>query len=640
MTFRSSNVSLLGFGLVLVLGWICYSNAFSGPLQLDDVVNLGGLASIDDADSTINFIFAGEAGPLGRPIALASFAVQAKQWPDEIAAFYQVNVLIHLLNAMLLAWVLYQLGRASSVDRDKAVAVACAAAGIWVIMPLLATASLLVVQRMTTLAAFFTLLGLGGYLVARRRLESTPVSAMFGLSASLVLATTFGAFAKESAVLLPLYILVIEATLLPRPGGIKTRHWRVWQAVFLVLPTGLVVAYLLSRIPYPDTLSASRDFNAWERLLTESKILWLYIKNALLGLPGNLGIYRTGPAIVRGLFEPLTFLAVVGWAGIATAAIFWRRRYPLFAFAVLWFLTGHLIESTVIPLELYFEHRNYLPIIGPVFAICAASLFGARPVARIANVAIPAYILLSAWFLWMFSALWGDPGSSSRYWAERYPDSVRAVTNHATFQLASEGPGQTIATLEKFSKAHPEHAYVAIQQLNLACLIDPGQQKDELVSSLIKTLPRVNFTYTSATMLSQLLVTVSRVECSGVNLNTVESLANALHRNPLYANDPRQNHFHHKLRANIAAERGDHELRIHHLEEAFASYSSPELILMMVVSLVNNGDTVAANDFIDRAAAKLPRNPMKAAIWRRNLDSLREFVEDAHQQMNTDQSGS
>ena len=36
---------------------------------------------------------------------------------------------------------------------------------------------------------------------------------------------------------------------------------------------------------------------------------------------------------------------------------------------IAWFVVGHSVESTVLPLELYFEHRNYFPSIGLVLAL-------------------------------------------------------------------------------------------------------------------------------------------------------------------------------------------------------------------------------------------------------------------------------
>ena len=163
------------------------------------------------------------------------------------------------------------------------------------------------------------------------------------MSASLIAGTVLATLCKESGLLLPVLVLVLEATVLERPSGVTARNWRVWQAVFLVLPLTLLLAYLASRINYPDARIASRDFNAWERLLTEARILWVYLLKALIGIPSQLGIYQDVPTISRSLLSPATFLACLSWLTLLAASIAWRRRYPLFAVAVLWYLAGHVI---------------------------------------------------------------------------------------------------------------------------------------------------------------------------------------------------------------------------------------------------------------------------------------------------------
>ncbi len=55
--------------------------------------------------------------------------------------------------------------------------------------------------------------------------------------------------------------------------------------------------------------------------------------------------------------------------GLILTALVRRKKWPLFAFAVLWFFAGHALESTFLPLEYFFEHRNYLPLLGPIFAL-------------------------------------------------------------------------------------------------------------------------------------------------------------------------------------------------------------------------------------------------------------------------------
>jgi hypothetical protein len=185
----TGRAALAGFALALLLAWLCYRPALSGTFQLDDVANLDGLAAVSDYDSTLNFIGSGAAGPLGRPIAMLSFALQADSWPQDAAAFLRVNVLIHLLNAILVALCLLRVAVGMRIDMTKAMTIAALSASAWVLMPLLASASLLVVQRMSTLSATFVLLGLIGYLFARARIDDRPRQALLGMSACLAVGT-------------------------------------------------------------------------------------------------------------------------------------------------------------------------------------------------------------------------------------------------------------------------------------------------------------------------------------------------------------------------------------------------------------------------------------------------------------------
>jgi hypothetical protein len=632
-----STFYLSGFLLVLVLAGICYRPALSGAFQLDDVGNLADLAYVEDVDTAADFILAGKAGPLGRPIALLTFALQAEHWDQNASAFLQVNLLLHLLNAILLAGCLYLLSALRGVNRDKAILVAAAAASMWVLMPLLASASLLVVQRMTTLSALFSLLGLGGYLLARRRIESAANKSLIWMTVSLAGGTLLAALCKESGLLLPTLVLSLELTVLDKPNSIGQRNWRYWQGLFLFLPTLALIAYLLSVTGYPEWLELRRGFSAWERVLTEAQILWLYLYKALVGIPAHLGVYQTPVAVSRSLFEPLTLLAGVAWVSLFAVAVVWRRRFPLLALAILWFLGGHLIESSVVPLELYFEHRNYLPVIGPVYAVCAFLLLGTARLRKIAAIGIPAYLAVSAYFLYSFASLSGEPSLASRYWAMQHPDSMRAVTRMATFQLNEEGPLQTLSTIDRFVLRQPRYAYLRIQELNLRCRFLPGQDHGEVLAQLEQTLPQVDFTYTAGTMLSELFSTVTATSCNGVDLAIVSELAEWLRSNPRYVNDRNYNQFHHRLLAGIARQRGDAAGAREHLQQAISYSGSSELNMMMVTLLAGSGDYDAANAFIDEALQTRPRNLLRAAAWRRDLQKLRDYVNELERYSNSQQ---
>ena len=115
--------ALAGFGLALALAAFCYRPALTGDFRLDDRANLGGLAAVADGAPVLDFVLAGDAGPTGRPLALATFALQADSWAAGPAGILVVNILVHLGNAILLAFCCYRLGRAAHSEwRSRAYA--------------------------------------------------------------------------------------------------------------------------------------------------------------------------------------------------------------------------------------------------------------------------------------------------------------------------------------------------------------------------------------------------------------------------------------------------------------------------------------------------------------------------------------
>jgi tetratricopeptide (TPR) repeat protein len=633
---------LIGFGAVLVFAWLCYAPAISGAFQLDDYTNLGGLAKVEDTHSAIDFISSGIAGPTGRPLALASFALQADEWRQGPSALLRVNILIHLANAILLAVSLYQLSLQRSVARHESALVAVVAASLWVLMPLLATASLLIVQRMTTLSAMFMLLGLCGYLYARAQIEREPKWALLSMSVSVITGTVLATFCKESGLLLPILVLVLETTVLERPGGVKDRDWRTWQLIFLVAPLALLLLYLVTWISYPDELIARRGFTAWERLITENRILWVYLSKAIVGIPSQLGIYQYPPMVSRSLFDPATLLSCFAWLALLIFSIMRRRRYPLFAVSVLWYLGGHVLESTVVPLELYFEHRNYMPVIGPLFGL--ASFLVLSPARRnlVPRALVLVLGLVNAWFLYSFSSLSGQPSIAARYWANVYPESRRAVTSVAMYRLEEEGLLPAVQTIESFVTAKPEYAHMRLLQLNLLCQYAPKQDQRWVLDRLERDLPAVGYVRTAPLMLFELLNTTSRRSCNAVDAETVASLATVLRDNPRYESEPSFNRDYHKLLAEIAHRRGQYEEEIDHLRRALTYWPTSNLNAKMVRALIDADDFDRAREFINESRDLAPANPIMAMRWQRDLESLHKYVrekENEHDAAQTEQMG-
>jgi len=293
----------------------------------------------------------------------------------------------------------------------------------------------------------------------------------------------------------------------------------------------------------------------------------------------------------------------------------------------------------VLPLELYFEHRNYLPIIGPIFALCAYLILHSGQAWRLGLAAISLLVIVNAYLLYVFASIWGEPSVASRYWALSYPDSSRAATNLATYQLTEEGPQSTIQTIRQFTAAHPEYAYLRIQELNISCLFAMESDREQIVAELERDLPGVVFTYSAGTMLSELFTTSTAVDCGEITPATVERLAIRLQQNARYINDPFYNQFHHKLLAGIARYQGDQEATISNLEKAISYWPSSELNMMMVTTLAGAGDFSGADNFINNAMLNKPMNPLKALAWQRGLEGLRAYARELEKYILQDQAG-
>lgn len=633
---RSRYIALASLAVVLVLGWFLYAPALSGTFLLDDQSNLGALKRIDGWESAVEFVASGDAGPVGRPLALASFLPQASSMESGPRAFLQFNILLHLFNAALLACFFHQLCLARRIEHRTALFVAVASAAVWLFMPLLATASLMVVQRMTTLSATFMFLGLIGYLWSRASIDERPGRALIGMSASLIAGTVLAVLSKENGALLPTLVLAMEATILERPRTLESRRWRAWTLVFLVVPTISIVAYLATAVPYGELTVLKRNFSGWERLLTETRILWEYLLNAFVPRPAQFGPFHDGHPVARTILDPITFAAFFGWVVTLGLAIAWRRRYPVVAFAVLWFVGGHLLESSVLKLELYFEHRNYVPIVGPVFALCFLAARAPIEKKGLVYAGLGLYGLVNAAVLVGLTTLWGQPAVAAHLWHERHPASVRATTHLASYELAIHGQEKALRTLDEFVRQHPDDSYLRIQELRLECLFSPQANHQETLGELIRSLPNSDFDYISATALRHLANTVDETPCNGMDLEAVKRLARTLISNPRYGRDPLYNQMHHQVMAHIARQQGDYGEAIRHLEKADQAKPDAHVNAILISMYATTGRYEEARRFIESAREGAPLHPLKRYEWMSILDDFDAFLREVQSQSSSE----
>ena len=627
-TARESTVFGAIVAAVLVLGWLVYKPALDGVFLFDDRPNLYRLETVTDAESALVFALSGTAGPLGRPVALATFLPQVNAWNDGNAApFLIINILIHLFNGLLVYHLFLALARIRKATNSDAHWVAIAGMAVWLFMPLLASSSLMIIQRMATLAATFMLLGLNAYLWARSRIEMRPVPALAGMSAALLVATFLAAFTKENGALLPMLGLVLEATLLPRPGGVRIAHWKVWQAIFLGAPTLAILLFVASKLQYPDILIERRGYDGIDRLVTEARILFEYLYNAFFPSPAKLGPFHDDRTISTPLINTFNVVAIAGWVTVVSLTIWFRRKYPVVAFAALWYLAGHALESTTLPLYLYFEHRNYVPLIGPAFAAASLCLATAHRYRKIALFTLPLYVVVNVGVLYSVTSLWGMPLSAAAYWHHQAPTSVAAASQLAIQQSHDMSPALGIVTLREFSQQNPQHAYLRLSELALACSIAPHTDHSETVQHLKKTLPAVRFSQSVGSMLDSLMLTIASTGCGDVGLETGRELANALMSNPHYGKNARFGSYYHQLMAQIAWNSGDREVAIASLKQARELMPTSQLHGQFVSILAAQHRFDEARQYIAIAENELPSHLLRNIAERLRLKGLRRYVD-------------
>jgi len=420
----------------------------SGPFLADDYPNIldsQGIAIHGLTMSEFSSAWSGStSGPFKRPIASISFALNyyfSDQKFDPIS-FKLTNIVIHTINSFLLFLLSCRLLEAAEPSYP-ARKLAIISALIWALHPLQLTSVLYVVQRMNSMATMFMLAGFLVFLKGRLQVEKP--SGIFLMAFGCALGTGLGCLSKENALLLPLLIFVTELTLLPAIPSAFRFKVRIFYWATAILPTLLAVLYLLAHPNYLLGGYLSRDFTLTERLMTQARVLFYYL--GLLFYPDNteLSLAHDDFILSKTLLQPIwTLPAIFGVFGLIGFAIYncWRRNYRFLNFAILWFFVGHGMESTVFPLELIYEHRNYLPSIGVVISMVVLSyhVLAGRAGKGLLNLLYAGIIGSLALATYSRAAIWSNLDSFSYFEVRNHPGSVRANSAYANNLELRRGP--------------------------------------------------------------------------------------------------------------------------------------------------------------------------------------------------------
>jgi hypothetical protein len=313
-------------------------------------------------------------------------------------------------------------------------------------------------------------------------------------AASLALAP----FAKENGLLgLPLIVVLEAAFLRGRLASGRVYpplRFGAWALVGLGLL--VVLAYFLGNLDSLQHSYDARSFSLQERLLTQPGILWDYVFQFYWPDLSRLGLFHDDVLVAATLLgSPTTALALASWLLLLTgllALAVWGLgwAWPLLGL-LLFFLGAHSMESGFFALELYFEHRNYLPSLA--LALLPAVLIGELgrrwpPLLAplLAWAAVP--VLLLALKTVSQVQIWSSPTLLALHHWQGHPHSVRANNDMATrmaqlgaFDAALEysRAGFYASQTQKAARLEREGDF-RLRNIALACMAQVSLPQEEL----------------------------------------------------------------------------------------------------------------------------------------------------------------
>lgn len=598
--------------LLLALTALAYWPGLQGAFLLDDIPNLEPLASFPAAPGWTDYwLFASEGMAGRRYLSYFSFALQHAAWPAAPEAFKLVNLALHLATGLAAYLVCRRLGR---LFGETGSVWALLAAAFWLLHPMQVSTVLYVVQRMSILSALLVLLGFLAYLQGREMIGSSRRQGWAWIGGGFLLAMGLGYGAKENALLFPAYLLLFELVLkgAASAGPLRPLPGRMLAGLGLAGGAALLAcAALFGRVLMAHY--EARDFTPGQRMLSELGVVADYLRAILLPHPGRFSLFHDDYAVAAGWLEPpWTLLALGLHLALLGLAWHWRRGLPLFSFGIGFYYIGHAMESTLLPLELYFEHRNYLPLLG----LALAGVTGAR---RLAGGYRRAAAMLALLWLAVLAAiclgetrLWGDPPRQALVWAREHPHSLRAQDRLVSAYAEAGQYTKAAATVREIVASWPRYPAAYFLWWRLVCQDD--EVTEPAPEAVLRAMTVADFSPAPVSALTRLAMDIEEGRCRRMSANGLRQAVSALAANPRYARAGPQLHG---LLGRIALAYGDVERARESWLLSYRLRPAPETALLLAWTGLASGRIEEARMLIAQAR-QLPG----AGLRRRQFEAI------------------
>ncbi|WP_038206374.1 hypothetical protein [Xenophilus azovorans] len=627
------------------LAWLLYAQARGMTWQFDDLINLRTLAGVSTHAGLVDFVFGGVAGPSGRPLSLLTFVANYDDWTGNPWGVSRLNLLLHGFNGMLVFLLMRRLFVRVPSQASISVWLATAAAALWMLLPIHASSILMPVQRMTQVSAFFTLFTLYAYVALRARYTGTPsVAGIFWLSLCVGIGTLLSVLGKENGAITAALVALIELFFFERSPSksIVHRVWRLWIfGALLLVPVALAYHLVTVWDGIQGRFIHYRGYSMVEHVATQAVISWEYVRQILLPRAALLGPYHDGHAVYGWtMWQP--YAALIAWlallvVGLALirhghdAAI--RRLGKFLLFAIVWFFACHQIESTVIPLELYFEHRNYLAALGPCFFLVSAggALWALAQKRKLVLLVSGAVLAVQIFALQQITSLWGQPMLANEMWVIHNPGSTRATQALANDYLRLGFRAAALRVSDEFAQTN-NAIDVAIQFFPKHCSSADAHELQTRFAAIQAMIPVTKRPGGIPTGIAAMGNAIRKGECAGISrLDYIGLLGRMLDNASIRWNPAVRHHLNYEM-ALTQMEEGDVKQYAAYAQRAFLDFPSLSIAQAVALNLFSHGELERALEWVNMVLAKAPNKIVRKA-WTEQLGGLRSAMLDIQRQL-------
>jgi tetratricopeptide (TPR) repeat protein len=346
---------------LLILLLAVYGNSFHGEWHFDDIPNIIENPNIHLTNLSLKGMYNAFhfQGDLIRPVSYLSLAINYCFGGLDTFGYHLINFIIHYVTAIFLfLFILNTLRLPVLRDRygEKAYAISALATVLWAINPVQVLAVSYVVQRMASMAGMFYIAAMYFYLKGRT-VEGTKNKAIFFLSSVVAALLAFGS--KETAAMLPVSLFIYDLFLIQ--GAERDTVRKNLKFAFIPFAVVIIIANLYLDLSSILDDYRIRSYTLGERLLTEPRVIIFYITLLLYPIQSRLTLLHD-INISQSLIDPWTTLPAILIIVLSVGYMVTNaRKRPLISFCILFFFLNHFIEGSFIPVELIYEHRNYIP---------------------------------------------------------------------------------------------------------------------------------------------------------------------------------------------------------------------------------------------------------------------------------------